>query len=192
MKLGVSTEGFRGIDHTFYSSLQSRYIRLQLIMQEQGCGYLFTGIGKNPILADVDILTWNNNSGVYACGPDHLPNTADDILIVTGPCLREASGPDGIPGTGDLGDIFGDGVPDPKGSSILYLPTKLDLSYHDGVQWQPMCQVPFPMLMTTSIASDVVLEPSSTLNGVYAAERGYPWRYLFNGTPWEDQNAISK
>lgn len=191
VKLGVPAGSFEGIDHVFYSTLQGLYIRVQLILEEQGCGYLFTGVGKNPILGDVDIYTWNNNTGVYTLGSDGIPHTPDDQFIELGPCLRQVSGLDGIPGTGDPGDIFGDGTVDPKGSSILYLPTKLDMSYYDG-GWQPLCMVSFPMLMTTALASDTVIEPLSSINGVVATETGHPWRHFFDGLPWDDPDCNLK
>lgn len=125
MYLTVPAETYVGPNYTWFDPSSEIYFRLEILMQEGGYGWLFTGIGSSPLLGDVDAITFNNNTGVYFFGPDGLAGTADDSFAGTPP----QTGPDLIPGTPD--DDFGTlnttyGVPrtpDPPGSSILYLPT---------------------------------------------------------------------
>jgi len=179
VKLGVPAESYVGLDHTFWDPRIGTYLRFQILLQEQGCGWIFTGEGKKPILGDVDILTFNDNTGIYSLKPGH-----EGEPMTPEPYLQNLSGPDGIPGTPD--DPIGDGAEDPKGSSILYLPTKLYIEYWDETDWQLLVLTPFPMLMTTAVAYDIVFESDSEIDGEESEEVGCPWRYLFDCLPWKD------
>jgi len=181
VKLGVPADSHFGLNHTFWDPRIGTYLRFQILLQEQGCGWIFTGEGKNPILGDVDIITFNNNTGIYSSKPGH-----EGVPMTPEPCLQNLRGPDGIPGTPD--DPIGDGASDPKGSSILYLPTKLYIEYWNETTgtWLPLVLTPFPMLMTTGRAYDIVMEPGSLIDGVWSEEVGHPWRHHFDCLPWKD------
>jgi len=212
VKLGVPAESYAGLDHTYYSVRVGTYFRVQIFLEIQGCGWLFTGIGKRPILGDVNITSWSSNLGTYSFGPDGLPKTGDDVFLSgnatnaapppathaagagppLGPCLEELRGPDDIPGTGDLDDPFGDGTPDPPGSSILYLPSTMQVTYWSGSAWLSLFGSPWPQLLTTAKSRNVVLEPASLINGVDAYSVGHPWEFRagvdhpeWPPVPWE-------
>jgi len=194
--LGVPLEGFVSLDHMWYSSDQGTWFRARILLEEQGCGWIYTGVGKQPILGSVDLKTYNNYQGVYTFGPDNTPGTADDELLAgtvgtgsagagppIGPCLQLLRGPDNIPGTGDdpigRGDTSG---PNPPGSSILYLPTTMYVTFWNDApgakRWDPLFQSPWPQLFTTGTSSDTVIEPVSSINGQSVTRTGKPWEFF--------------
>lgn len=194
VKLSVPRETFSSIDHWYFSPRVGTFFRVIIDLFEQGCGYLFTGEGKDPLFGDVDYSLFNNNTGVYTFGPDGLAGTQDDVLMALGgsgpplgPCLQELSGKDGIPGTPD--DPFGDGQLDPKGSSILYVPTRINVTYiaskgPDGQYGTPddvinqLFEAPWPQVLTTGSAYDIVIEPLSAIDGQGSTDVGQPWEFI--------------
>jgi hypothetical protein len=199
VKLGVPAASYIGLDHTYWSDRVGTYFRVQILLDTQGCGWLFTGIGKDPILGDVDVITYDNNNGTYTFGPDGGAGTPDDVLLAghvdtlhpaypaagagppLGPCLQELRGPDDIPGTAD--DPFGDNQKDPPGSSLLYLPTTMVVTFWNGTHWNPLFGSPWPQLLTTATAYDEVIEPASAINGAASARTGMPWEFLAGADP---------
>jgi hypothetical protein len=179
----------------WYSYDVGTFFRARILLEEQGCGWIYTGVGKQPILGAVDLKTYNNYQGVYTFGPDNTAKTADDELLageVVGggsagagppltPCLQLLRGYDDIPGTADdpigRGDINGPNVP---GSSILYLPSTMYVTYwNDAIkQFVPLFSSPWPQLLTTGTAYDIVMEPVSAINGANTTQTGQPWEFF--------------
>jgi len=218
VKIGIPANSYGGLDHVYFSTRVGFYFRVEIFLETQGCGWIFTGEGKEPILGSVDYRVFNNNTGVYTFGPDGLHSPTrdatwnDDELLAgkvlnpfygqtghpnqthaagagapLGPCLQGLRGPDGIPGTGD--DLIGkrdpDG-PDEKGSSIMFLPTTMRVTYWDGAAWVLLFAGPWPQLLTTGTAYDRLIEPNSKIN--YDPITGYGDKnpeYTETGQPWE-------
>jgi hypothetical protein len=193
VKLGVPAYSYSGLDHSWYSTDVGTWFNAKIVMETQGCGWLFTGIGKNPILGSVDYMTYNNYSGVYSFGLDGVAKTQDDELLAgeafvnasagagppLGPCLQNLRGYDDIPCTPDdpLGRADPDG-PNPPGSSILYLPTTMIATFWTGASWAPLFVAPWPQLLTTGTAYDEVIEPLSGIDGQFAIQTGEPWEFF--------------
>jgi len=164
------------LDHKYWSPRFGMYFWIKMLMPQDGYGWLFTGLGTDPVLGDVDILTYDIGSAPYFAGSDPsngvcwqnaTTNQASkwpDALAAYRGGFPDI-GPDLVPGTSD--DGFGDGTPDPAGSSVLYLPTKLLVLYDVTAtgDWQPLFMAPFPMVLTTATAFDFVNEPTSAIHG---------------------------
>jgi hypothetical protein len=189
VKLGVPWQSYDGLDHIYYSERVGTYFNVRIFLETQGCGWLFTGIGKDPILGAVDYDVYNNNTGVYTslneellAGPVDITHPAYEAAGAgkpIGPCLQELRGFDDIPGTPD--DPIGRGDPDgpnPPGSSLMYLPTNMLVTYWDGVEWLPLFGSPWPQLLTTGTATDTVIETASDINGESTTVTGEPWEFL--------------
>jgi hypothetical protein len=210
VKLGIPAESYSGLDHMWYSYDVGTWFRANIILETQGCGWLFTGVGKDPILGAVDLEVFNNLTGVYTFGPDGVDGTQDDELLAgptsvegyaagagppIGPCLQELRGPDNIPGTPD--DPIGRGDPDGPnlpGSAIMYLPTTMVVTFWSGGQWNLLYTSPWPQLLTTGRAYDKVIEPASPINGLEATQEGHPWEFFagvdhseYDPVPWKDK-----
>ena len=208
VKLGIPAASYSGLDHMWYSFDVGTWFRANIVLETQGCGWLFTGVGKDPVLGAVDLEVFNNLTGVYTFGPDGVNGNQDDELLAgptniqghaagagppIGPCLQLLVGPDGIPGTAD--DPIGRGDPDgsnPPGSAIMYLPTTMIVTFWTGTEWTLLYTSPWPQLLTTGTASDKVIEPLSKINGLEATQQGHPWEFF--GTvdhpehvPWKDK-----
>jgi hypothetical protein len=211
VKIGVPWESYVGLDHIYFSPRVGTYFRVRIFLETQGCGWIFTGVGKEPVLGAVDLFTYDDNTGCYTFGPDGVPGTVDDELLAglvspthpayeaagagppLGPCLQELRGPDDIPGTAD--DPIGRGDPDgpdPRGSSLLYLPTTMETTFWDGVQWDVLFTSPWPQLMTTGTAYDIVMEQGSAIDGYDITRTGEPWEFLagidhpeYGTVPWK-------
>ena len=210
VKLGIPAASYSGLDHMWYSYDVGTWFRANIILETQGCGWLFTGVGKQPILGAVDLEVFNNLTGVYTFGPDGVDGTQDDELLAgptsvegyaagagppIGPCLQELRGPDKIPGTPD--DPIGRGDPDgpnAPGSAIMYLPTTMVVTFWSGGQWNLLYTSPWPQLLTTGRAYDKVIEPASPINGLEATQEGHPWEFFagvdhseYDPVPWKDK-----
>jgi len=83
----------------------------------------------------------------------------------------------GVPGAQD--DGFGDGVNDPAGSSVVFLPMQLAVEAWNGTAWDFQFGGPFIFPMTTGVASDTVSLPGSPLDGITLAFAGVPFDGLF-------------
>jgi hypothetical protein len=189
VKLGVPWQSYDGLDHIYYSDRVGTFFNVRIFLETQGCGWLFTGIGKDPILGAVDYDIYNDNTGVYTAlnndllagpvDPTHPAWNASGAGPPIGPCLQELRGPDDIPGTPD--DPIGSGDPDgpnPPGSSLMYLPTNMLVTYWDGAAWLPLFGSPWPQLLTTGTAHDIVNEPGSAIDGEEHTVTGEPWEFL--------------
>lgn len=170
--LTVHAETYSGLDHIYWDPRLERWFRFQTFLEEDGYGWLFTGSGTNPILGDVDYYVFSNDTGVYWLSPS--PKAGTPTALTCLPLL----GPDGIPGTAD--DGFGDGTTDPAGSSILYLPTELRILFWCPINesWHFLSETPFPMIMTTGTAYNIVNQPDSQINGCNSTAEGKPWEFL--------------
>ncbi|MFQ5999997.1 MAG: hypothetical protein ACE5J6_04390, partial [Candidatus Bathyarchaeia archaeon] len=150
------------------------WVNTTVTMPINGYGWLFTGNGTSPILGDVDCYTSNNNTGAYWYPP------SQNASILAAPKGRHPdTGPDGIPGTAD--DGFGNGTADPPGSCIIYQLTNVNTTYTNeglGWNWVPFFNYNWTGVWTTAVAFDVVIEPSSGLNGVNSTEVGGPFEFL--------------
>ena len=161
VKLSIPAESYAGLDHPYYSSRLLTYFRVQILLEDQGCGWLFTGEGKDPVLGDVDIITFNNSTGVYS-------NRTGERMDIY-PCLQELKGDDGIPGTGD--DPFGDGEEDPPGSCIVLIPSRQVVLFWQKEpfnRWALLFESPWPQPFTTGTASDIVVEAGDAPNNELA------------------------
>jgi len=204
VKLGTPADSYEGLEHAWYSYDVGTWFRLKINLVTQGCGWLFTGVGKQPILGCVDYKIYNNESGVYTYGHDGVAETGDDEQLAgevpgmgpgggdgaagagppIGPCLQLLRGPDGIPGTQD--DPIGRGDPDgpdEPGSSLYYLPTTMIVNkWVDSpvFDWHLLFASPWPQLFTTGTAYDKVIEDSGgcKIDGEEWTETGQPWEFI--------------
>ena len=168
-----------------------------------GSGVIFI----NPYMpGDVDVLTFNNDTGVFWGAGSQLAGKfaaasggwfdLTTMDFVPGMAARfPSTGADPIPGNalwGDPLDGFGDGVPDPKGSSILMLPLLLLGDEWNGTDWEPTIFSPLPMVLTTAKAYDIVAQPESALYGLNSTEQGEPWEFTQTCLDWDDPKAFVK
>lgn len=189
VNLTVPAESYRGLHHIFQDLVTPErpnatgwWFNISIFAETDGYGWLFTGEATDPNwqalpngtipAVDIDVITFNNYTGVYWNATGEFAGPPPQV------------GADGIPGTGD--DGFGDGTPDPKGSSILYLNTTLHLEQWDGDSWEFVYEAPFYLVFTTAISYDCVKEPASLLNGINSTMTGHPWEFLYSGAPWGD------
>jgi len=181
--LTVPSESYVGLSQIFWHPNSNLWCRFSVTMKKEDFGYGWVFLNRT---GDVDCYTLSDNTGVYWQTPS-LKNgeKAADTGALPSP------GPDGVAGTGD--DGFGDGTPDPPGSSILYLPTWLNWEYYGGagVGWQPLFTVPWPQILTTGTAYNVVGEPTSEIDRHWNATNGEPWEFYAGldhpccKVPWE-------
>jgi len=199
VKQSIPSDGYVGVKHTWWSSTAVKWFNMTIKLEQQACGWLFTGEGKNPILGCVDYYLYSNYSGVYTLGPDQTAKTADDELIAgkvskthpaypsagagapLGPCLKDLSGPDGIPGTCD--DPFGRGDPDgpdEPGSCIFYVPATLDCDFNDPMApgWHNLYESPWPIFGTTGTAYNIVIQPGAFIDGYSDTLEGSPMEFI--------------
>jgi hypothetical protein len=168
--LTVPAASYQGFWHIFWNTETDTYFNLSIQCEHDGYGWLFTQAN-----ADVDIIIWNDDTGIYWSGGNQ-PNQ---------PALPPSIGADGLAGTSD--DGFGDGDLDPAGSSILWLNLTLYVdAWNPGPgEWQPLFNSTWPALMTTETTSDFVDESDSYLDGVSTGlVQGNPWEYLRSDEPW--------
>jgi len=201
------------IVHYQYIAFRHQWWRYTLLAVAPGSGVIFI----NPAMpGDVDVLAFNNDTGVY-WGSDTLGASplAGQFAAASGgyynltggdwvPSMTArfpSPGLDGVPGTsfwGDPADGFGDGVPDPKGSSILMLPLVLfgDEWNATTMTWDSKIFVPQPLVLTTGRAFDEVTQWGATppeqcyLYGTNSTEVGEPWDFCFDCLPWDDPKAF--
>ena len=195
VKLGIPAESYIGMDHAWWSWDVGTWFRSRIVLETQGCGWLFTGVGKDPLLGSVDYRVYNNFQGVYSYGLDGVAETGDDELIAgevagggsagagppIGPCLQELRGDDDIPCTPDdpLGRADPDG-PNPPGSAVLYLPSTQIVTWWNNAQkrWDPLFTSPWPQLLTTGTAEDKVIESACGIDGSEATQTGALYEFF--------------
>jgi len=189
--------------HYVFVPFRGTFWRFMLIQPQAGSGVIFI----SPYMpGDVDCYTFNNDTGVYWDAPSQRVGqraaySGGQYKPLLGdfspPMLARfpSPGADGVPGTalwGDLLDGFGDGVPDPVGSSILMIPLIMMGDEWTGTAWETKLAVPMPMVLTTGVAYDLVSQPESNLFGLASIEVGEPWRNLALGGSWSDPKAFIK
>lgn len=146
--------------------------------------------GTHGCRGDVDAITFNNYTGIYwGSNPYTMqtsPRAGQLALDPWNPLVTMDVGPDLIAGT--LDDGFGDGIPDPPGSSIVYLYFRLYVDYWNGTAWATLPGfTPISLLMTTGVAYDAVNQPGSLIDGVDYMMVGHPWEFTAsNPTLWSD------
>lgn len=175
VNITVHADSYVGLRHCFKDSDPGQtnlWYNVSMRVEVDGYGWLFTGDGSAPIYGDVDYYVFGNDTGTYWLSPSPMAGSLAAL-----PGELPSPGPDGIPGTTD--DGFGNGTADPPGSSVLYLPTRLKMEYwYESLGWMPLCETPFPMLMTTGTAYDIVIEPTKLIHGYNSTEEGEPWEFL--------------
>jgi len=190
VNLTVPQGSYKGINHTFYDKeTLLKWIRFTTEMTEDGHGWVFLNA-----TGDVDCHTFSNRTALWWRSPSPKAGKKAAILTDLGSSLP-SPGPDGIPGTGDsVGDIydgFGDGNPDPPGSSLLILPTNITAYYYDkwpngtAKAWTFLFEATFPQVFTTGNASCLVKDPGwtgepgtgSPIDTAYQTEVGQPWEF---------------
>ena len=191
------------IQHHVWVDFRGTYHRFTLMPLAPGGGVIFI----NPQMpGDVDCYTMGNDTGVYwdASSPlagqfaapsgGHFKYLLGDFSPPMAARFPSA-GLDGLPGTGlwgDPADGFGDGVPDPKGSSILMLPVLFYGEEWNGTAWEPLLNVPMPLVFTTGVTQASVNQPGSNLHGAVLTETGMPWECMSECAPWDDPKAFIK
>ena len=189
--LTVPWQSIQSLNHVYFSCILG-YTRVKLVPVpgSDGMGWLYTV----PGIADVDIYV--NNTFINNPAP---PPPQNPIAIWKSPSPTPGAfaavptqtwypwpdpGADTLPGfcpagPGTQDDGFGDGVPDPAGSSVLFIPMNLSVEAWNGTNWLFKFCGPFNLPMTTGTANDTVV------TGPYPLELdGYSMEYT--GAPWED------
>jgi len=175
------------IVHIVWIEFRAQYWMFVIKAMAPGEGVIFI----NPAMpGDVDCYTVNKDTGVWWAPPSQMAgtkaaNSGGYYNSTTGdfdPPMASrfpGGGADGIPGTrlwGDPLEGFGDGNPDPVGSSILMLPLALlGYEWNATVGWELTIFTPMPLVLTTGKAYDHVDEPASGLYCMSSTEEGKPW-----------------
>ena len=186
--LTIPNDAYVSVYHEWYDITSGMWFNLQHFTRPEvnGSGWIFTDPDHQ---GDVDCYVFNNDTGAYWTG--NSPE-AGNLAAYTGDI--PGFGPDGIPGTGDAGDGFGDGSPDPAGSSVLYMLSTTSSEVWTGEAWEPMMSFNWTGIWTTGTAYDIVNEPTSDLDGVNSTMVGFPWEFLASGKPltYQKWNALVK
>jgi len=161
INLTVSSSTYIGLEHGWYDKNSHTWYRIRVTLDEDGHGWIFLNA-----TGDVDCYTFNNNTGVYW-------ESTGQLAAATG--ALPSPGPDGVAGTAD--DGFGDGTPDSRGSSIILLSSTMHCDYWTGSAWALLFESPWPQVLTTGTAYDIVNEPLSELDGWNSTETGQPWEF---------------
>ena len=168
VNLTVPHESYVGLNHVWYDKTSYLWYNMTVTLEEDGYGWIFLNA-----TGDVDCYTEDKDTGVWWVSPSPEAGTqaAETGDIADLPDV----GPDGVGGTTD--DGFGDGTPDPPGSSLLLLPTTLTCYYWSGGKWQLLFSGPWPQPGTTGTASDMVNQAESDLDGWGGSVTGKPWEF---------------
>jgi len=173
--LTVPAAAYVGLSYTFWSKDPPMWFRFSTSMSQDGYGWIFLNA-----TGDVDCHTFSDNLAAYWDSPSSKAGEkAADHGTLPSP------GPDGVAGTAD--DGFGDGTPDPQGSSILMLPVTMSAEYYGGptVGWTTLFTFDWPQVYTTGNAFAIVNEPDggpgtalpSQIHGANHTEAGQPWEF---------------
>jgi len=168
VNLTIPAAAFVGVYHSWYDNTSELWFNLQHYLPSDGHGWIFlNGTG------DVDCYTFNNDTGTYWKSPSPK---AGQLAALTG--NTPDVGPDGVPGTGD--DGFGDGTKDPRGSSIVILPSWLRCEWAKppfNPTFSELFDIQWPVVFTTGTAYDIVDEPASEIDGANATRSGQPQEF---------------
>jgi len=155
------------------------WIRTIITFPIDGQGWLFLNA-----TGDVDCYVSTNSTGVYWISPS--PKAGEKA---SDPGEWPSPSADGVAGTAD--DSFGDGTPDPAGSSILYLCRTVDTMFWAVDHWEPFFTYNWTAIWTTGTAYDIVTQTGSSLNGYVATQVGEPWEFIagedhpeYDPVPW--------
>ena len=187
VNLTVPAATYIGLTHAWYDAPSVTWYRLVVTLEEDGYGWIFL----NASMGDVDCYTYNTDDGSYWHTPTGMSTTGHDSHAIPAPpgaspltgqkaantgALPDV-GADGVGGTAD--DGFGNGTADPRGSSILLIPSKMHVDFWDGGAWTLLFEGPWPQVFTTEWAYDIVDEdpPDNELDGWNSTEQGDPWEF---------------
>ena len=165
--LTVPAAAYVGLSYTFWSKVPPMWFRFSTSMSQDGYGWIFLNA-----TGDVDCHTFSDNSAAYWYSPSpKAEEKAADHGALPSP------GDDGVAGTAD--DGFGDGIPDPRGSSIFMLPVTMSADYYAGptAGWINLFTFDWPQVYTTGNAFTIVNEPESEIDGANHTEAGKPWEF---------------
>ena len=165
VNLTVPAETYVGLSHAWYDAPSLTWYRMEVTLDQDGYGWIFLNS-----TGDVDSYTFNNDTGAWWTDPSSM---AGQKAADTGQLPNV--GPDGVAGTAD--DGFGNGTPDPRGSSVLLIPSTMHVDFWTGSAWTLLFESPWPQVFTTATAYDIVDEPNSELNGWNSTETGHPWEF---------------
>jgi len=168
VNITVPDDSFVGLYHEWFDTASGKWFNLQHYMPEGTNGYGWVFLNDT---GDVDCYTFNDDTGVY-WGPES--SESGELVAATG--QLPSNGTDGVAGTGD--DGFGDGTPDPPGSSIIILPSWMRWEWAEPAgSYSVLFDVSWPIVFTTGTAYDIVDESASELDGVNATRTGKPWEF---------------
>jgi hypothetical protein len=168
VNITVPDDNFVGLYHEWYDTTSGKWFNLQHYMPEGTNGYGWVFLNET---GDVDCYTFNDDTGVY-WGPES-PESGE-LAAAAG--QLPSNGTDGVAGTAD--DGFGDGTPDPPGSSIIMLPSWVRCEWAEPAgSYSLLFDVSWPVVFTTGTAYDIVDEDASQLDGVNATRTGKPWEF---------------
>lgn len=201
--LTVPWQSIQSLEHIYFSGTLG-YARVKLLPMpgSDGMGWLYIV----PGIADVDIHTNNTFMPSPMPPPYNVTNPPEiPISIWTSPSPTPGApaaiptqlmypfpdpGVDKLPGFAPAGpgtndDGFGDGVPDPAGSSVLFLPLQLSVESWNGTDWTFKFGGPFVMPFTTGTCSDSVWPLTGLkLDGYSIAYAGAPWEDVATTGMW--------
>jgi hypothetical protein len=200
--LTVPWQSVKSLEHVYFSgTLGYTKVKLLPIPGSDGMGWLYL----LPGIADVDMHVVNTFMLNPMPGPYNVTNPPEIPIVLWAATLAPASvpgtgnafypfpdpGADTLPGFCPMGagtqdDGFGDGVPDPAGSSVLFLPMQLSVENWNGTAWNFAFGGPFILPMTTGVASDMVVPgPTSTkLDNETVMYAGAPWEDVHTTLQW--------
>jgi hypothetical protein len=201
--LTVPWQSIQSLEHVYFSGTLG-YARVKLLPMpgKDGMGWLYTV----PGIADVDIYTnatWMPNPMpppynvtnppeipiAFWTSPSPTPGAPSSIPTQTFYPFPDP-GVDTLPGFAPMGpgsndDGFGDGIPDPAGSSVLFLPLQLSVEAWNGTHWDFQFGGPFVMPLTTGTASCTVWPPTGEkIDGYNRIETGAPWEDIASTGMW--------
>ena len=192
--LTVPWQSIVSVDHVFWSDTLG-FTRVQLLPTgDDGMGWLYL----LPGISDVDMYVANTNvEGTPVSlwtGPSPMAGA-----VASSPAWGGFPDPgvDNMPGflpTSD--DGFGDGIPDPAGSSVLFIPLQMMVTSWNGTDWDLVFGGPFLLPLTTGTAYDIAVAPGDWVDGKNITKTGHPWMNLMDNPgmwdPYEPANELKK
>jgi len=172
VNLTVPATTYVGLSNVYWDYALKVWFRIRTSLGGNSHGWIFLNA-----TGDVDCCTFNNDTGVYWGRKNETFASAFEGQLAALPGGFPDPGLDGVAGTID--DGFGDGKPDPRGSSILFLNTTLFVEYlgANATEWKVLFEAPFPQIMTTATTYDIIIESESVLNGGNSTVMGQPWEF---------------
>ena len=187
--LTVPWQSLQSLEHIYFSgTLGYTRVKLLPVPGSDGVGWLYIV----PGIADVDIYVNNTYSDPYSLAIWTSPSpTPGAVASPTGGLFDPFPDPglDLLPGFCPMGpgtqdDGFGDGVPDPAGSSVLFIPMQLSVEAWNGTHWDFQFGGPWVLPLTTGTASDTVTYPPVGIDGESLTFTGAPWENVASTGQW--------